>query len=278
MTAAAWSVASSAIDRRWLAGPFDIVGDLHGCADELESLLGRLGYGVAWTARQGERIAEVTPPPGRTLVLVGDLVDRGPRTPDVLRLAMGSARAGGLCVEGNHDNKLARWLAGATVTQNNGLKASIDQMDAESQAFRDEARAFLDGLPAYLWLDGGRLVVAHAGLKDEMIGLQSGAIRAFAMYGDVDGQTDEDGYPIRRDWAAKHSGETAIVYGHVAAPDAEWINNTICLDTGCVYGGRLTALRWPEREIVSVPAFREWYVTKRSLAERKRHFGPVDGR
>lgn len=272
MAPAAATVATPAIDRRHLAGPFDIVGDVHGCADELEALLGRLGYGVAWMTDEGERVASVTPPAGRTLVLVGDLVDRGPRTPDVLRIAIASAQSGGLCVEGNHDNKLARWLAGRTVTQNNGLKASIDQMEAESQAFRDAARSFLDALPTYLWLDGGSLVVAHAGLKEGMIGLQSGPIRAFAMYGDVDGQTDEDGYPIRRDWAAKHSGGTAIVYGHVAAPEAEWVNNTICLDTGCVYGGRLTALRWPEREIVSVPASREWYVTKRSLAERKRHF------
>lgn len=258
------------VDRRELSGPFDVIGDVHGCADELERLLERLGYGVEWTDGAGGRAARVTPPAGRTLVFVGDLCDRGPRTPDALRIAMASAQSGGLCVEGNHENKLARWLAGRQVTATNGMQASIDQLERESPAFRAAARAFLDNLPSHLWLDGGRLVVAHAGLKDDMIGQDNGKVRSFAMYGDVDGSKDEDGYPIRRDWAVHHTHRATIVYGHVAAPTAEWINNTICLDTGCVYGGRLTALRWPERELVDVDALREWYSPKRALADRVR--------
>jgi len=254
-------------DRRELTGPFDIVGDVHGCADELELLLAQLGYVVRW---RGEDV-DVTPPPGRTLVFVGDLNDRGPRTPDVLRIAMSMTEQGtALCVEGNHDNKLGRWLAGANVKTGHGLQMSIDQLEAEPPAFRASAKAFIDKLPPYLWLDRGRLVVAHAGLRQDMIGQTGGKIRSFALYGDSTGETDGYGSPVRLNWALEHDGEPAIVYGHVAAPDVQAVNNTWCLDTGCCFGGRLTALRWPERELVSVPAAREYLAPNRPLAERAR--------
>jgi protein phosphatase len=260
--------ARPAFDRRDLTGPFDIVGDVHGCCDELEALLGDLGYRVEWGAN---RRVTVTPPSGRSLVFVGDLVDRGPRIPDVLRIAMAMRNAGtALCVEGNHDNKFGRRLNGANVTAGDGLQMSIDQVEAEGAAFKERVRAFIARLPSYLWLDEGRLVVAHAGLKEEMIGREDGKVRSFALYGDTTGEMDEDGYPVRRNWAAGYSGEAAIVYGHVAAPEVQWLNNTICLDSGCCYGGRLTALRWPEREIVSVAAARVYYQAKKPLAERTR--------
>ena len=172
-------------DRRDLTGPFDIIGDVHGCADELEDLLDLLGYEVDWSGGD----VEVTPPAGRMLVFVGDLVDRGPRTPDVLRIAMAMAEAGtALCVEGNHDNKFARWLNGANVKPAHGLQASIDQMASEDPAFHARVRKYLAGLPPSLWLDGGQLVIAHAGLKEEMIGQGGGKVRSFALYGDTTGE------------------------------------------------------------------------------------------
>lgn len=254
-------------DRRELAGPFDIVGDVHGCCDELEELLTRLGYHVAW---DGEDV-RVTPPERRTLVFVGDLVDRGPRTPDVLRIAMSMAEQGtALCVDGNHDAKLLRWLKGASVETGHGLRQSIDQLQAESGAFRARVRDYLEGLPLYLWLDGGALVVAHAGLREEMIGKSGGKARSFALYGDTTGETDAFGSPVRRNWALEYRGDPAIVYGHVAAPDVQAVNNTWCIDTGCCFGGALTALRWPERELVSVPARRVWFDGSRPLGERQR--------
>ena len=256
-----------AFDRRELAGPFDIVGDVHGCCEELEELLAELGYEVAWS---GERVT-VTPPAGRTLVFVGDLVDRGPRTPDTLRIAMAMVEAGtGLCVEGNHDNKFGRMLSGANVKLGHGLQASADQMAAETPAFKAKVRSFIDSLPPYLWLDGGRLVVAHAGLKEEMLGRTDGKVRSFALYGDTTSETDGFGFPVRRNWALEHDGEPAIVYGHVAAPEVQAINNTWCLDTGCCFGGSLTALRWPEKELVSVPAKRAYYLPERPFADRTR--------
>lgn len=254
-------------DRRELTGPFDLIGDVHGCADELEELLGLLGYGVEWSGGD----VRVTAPAGRIVVFVGDLVDRGPRTPDVLRIAMAMAEHGdALCVDGNHDNKFARWINGANVKPAHGLQASIDQMAAEDPAFHARVRKYLASLPPYLWLDDGKLVVAHAGLKDEMIGHVNGKIRSFALYGDTTGETDGFGNPVRRNWALEYRGEAAIVYGHVAAPDVQETNNTWCIDTGCCFGGRLTALRWPERELVSVPARQVWFEGSRPLSERTR--------
>jgi protein phosphatase len=260
-------MAAPPFDRRDLSGPFDIIGDVHGCCDELDELLALLGYRVDW---QG-KAARVTPPAGRTLVFVGDLVDRGPRTPEVLRIAMSMAAQGtALCVEGNHDNKLLRWLKGAHVKTSHGLQQSIDQLEQEDAPFRESVRSFVEGLPPYLWLDGGALVVAHAGLRDEMIGKSGGKVRSFALYGDTTGETDGYGNPVRRNWALGYRGAPAIVYGHVAAPDVQKANNTWCIDTGCCFGGALTALRWPERELVSVPARKVWFEGSRSLSERTR--------
>ena len=102
--------------------------------------------------------------------------------------------------------------------------------------------------------DGGNLVIAHAGMPEALQNRVSGAVRHFGLFGDVSGETDADGLPERRDWARDYRGEAHVVYGHTATARAEWVNNTICIDTGCAFGGRLTALRWPEREIVDVPA------------------------
>jgi protein phosphatase len=246
---------------------YDIIGDIHGCADELEALLCELGYRVEWSERDSERIPAVTPPPGRKVVFVGDLVDRGPRTPDVLRLAMHMVEAGSAYgVMGNHDRKLMRWLDGRKVQTSHGLQQSIDQLSQESEAFRNRAKAFLDSLRSHFWLDGGKLAVAHAGLKQEMIGRGSAAVREFALFGDTTGEMDEYGLPVRRDWAAEYRGPVSVVYGHTATAEAQWVNNTICIDTGCVYGGKLAALRWPERELVSVPAAKVYYEPTRPLA------------
>ena len=157
-------------------------------------------------------------------------------------------------------------LVGRDVKVAHGLQQSIDQLQPEPDAFRAKARAFLDDLRSHYWLDGGKLAVAHAGLKEEMIGRGSPAVRAFAMFGDTTGEIDEFGLPVRNDWAASYRGATAVVYGHTPTLEAEWVNNTICIDTGCVFGGKLTALRWPERELVSVPAGATWCEPVRPLA------------
>ncbi|GAA0808721.1 polynucleotide kinase-phosphatase [Spirilliplanes yamanashiensis] len=251
-------------DKRDVTGPFDIIGDVHGCRAELELLLERLGYELA---RDGAgRLVDAVHPEGRTAVFVGDLVDRGPDSPGVLRLVMGMVAAGhAICVPGNHENKLLRKLRGRDVQLTHGLPETLEQLGREDEAFTSEVAAFIDGLVSHYVLDGGRLVVAHAGLKEAYHGRASGRVRSFALYGETTGETDEYGLPVRYPWARDYRGSATVVYGHVPTPKPEWVNNTICIDTGCVFGGALTALRYPSKELVSVPAQREWYAPARPL-------------
>jgi protein phosphatase len=252
-------------DRRDEHGPFDVIGDVHGCCDELEELLGRLGYVDA--RREGDDPAwgnrAFAHPEGRKAVFLGDLVDRGPRILDVVRLvrnmiALGSA----LCVPGNHDMKLVKKLRGKDVRVTHGLAATLAEIDGLPEAIRgpfgEQLADFLDGLVSHYVLDGGKLVVAHAGMKQEMQGRGSSRVRDFALYGETTGETDEFGLPVRYDWAKEYRGPAAVVYGHTPVPEPEWLNRTVNIDTGCVFGGKLTALRYPEREVVSVPAARTY--------------------
>jgi protein phosphatase len=254
-------------DRRADHGPFDIIGDVHGCYDELCVLLDRLGY--AADEREGKRI--FVHPEGRRVLFLGDLVDRGPRTPEVLRLAMDMVSTGmALCVQGNHESRLLRKLNGRDVKLTHGLVETLAQIDALPEtgrgAFVGEIRSFMDGLRSHYWLDDGKLVVAHAGLKEEMHGRGSGAVRSFALYGETTGETDEFGLQVRFNWAAEYRGKATVVYGHVPTPTAEWVNRTICIDTGCVFGGTLTALRYPELDLVDVPAAQVYSEPVRPLA------------
>ncbi len=248
-------------DRRDLEGPFDVIGDVHGCFDELVALLEALGWQVSDDGTHADH------PGGRTAVFVGDLVDRGPAVPAVLRLAMSMVAEGtALCIPGNHEHKLKRALEGRDVTVSHGLAESLAQLADEPPEFRGDVERFIDGLVSHAVLASGNLVVAHAGLPEHMHNRASAAVRAFSLYGDTTGETDEYGLPVRYPWAEDYRGRAAVVYGHTPVPDAVWVNNTICIDTGCVFGGRLTALRWPERELVSVDATREYYAPTRPLA------------
>lgn len=245
-------------DLRTEQGPFDVIGDVHGCRSELESLLVTLGYNLV---RDDVGCpVDAVPPAGRRAVFLGDLVDRGPDSPGVLRLVMGMVAAGhALAVPGNHENKLVRALDGRKVQVSHGLAETLAQLEKEPEEFRREVRAFCDGLVAHLVLDEGRLVVAHAGLKEAYHGRASGRVRSFALYGETTGETDEFGLPVRYPWAEDYRGRATVLYGHTPTPVAHWVNNTMCLDTGAVFGGHLSALRYPEREVVQVPAERVWY-------------------
>ena len=256
-------------DRRDDSGPFDVIGDVHGCRTELTELLTALGYAVT--------ADDAVHPDGRRALFLGDLVDRGPDSPGVLRLVMGMVAAGhALAVPGNHENKLVRALRGSPVTVSHGLERTLAQLDAEPPEFRRAVADFCYGLVSHYVLDGGRLVVAHAGLAEKLQGRSSARVRDFALYGDTTGETDEYGLPVRYPWATDYRGRATVLYGHTPVPEPEWVNNTLCLDTGCVFGGRLTALRWPERELVSVPAHETYYEPVRPLAAPSRPDGVLD--
>ncbi len=259
-------------DRSSEHGPFDIIGDVHGCHEELVSLLAKLGYEVA-DDRSG-----AAPPEGRKAVFLGDLVDRGPNTPGVLRLVMGMVASGSaLCVPGNHENKLVRALRGRDVQVTHGLAESLAQLEEETPEFREQVLGFLDGLVSHYVLDDRRLVVAHAGMREEMQGRASAAVRAFALYGETTGETDEFGLPVRYPWATEYRGGAMVVFGHTPVPEPGWVNSTINVDTGCVFGGALTALRYPEMELVSVPAAQTYYEPVRPFRHEPDRQEPLGG-
>ncbi|PSB41179.1 polynucleotide kinase-phosphatase, partial [filamentous cyanobacterium Phorm 6] len=250
-------------NRKSESGPFDIIGDIHGCCGELEQLLQQLGYQIVEKTSDSAfwDFPTYAHPEGRKAVFLGDLVDRGPRILDTLKLVRNMVLAEtALCVPGNHDIKLLRKLSGKNVKINHGLEQTLAEIAALPDEMRESAiaeiRQFLDSLIGHYVLDDGKLVVAHAGMKAEFQGRASGRVRDFALYGETTGEIDEFGLPVRYNWAAEYRGQAAVVYGHTPVPETEWLNNTVDIDTGCVFGGKLTALRYPEREFVSVSAAR----------------------
>jgi len=243
-------------------GPFDLIGDVHGCFDELTGLLTILGYRISRLNQD----YEIYHPDGRKLVFLGDLVDRGPKTPQVLRLVMDAVQSGdAFCVAGNHDAKLIKALKGNAVKMSHGLAESMRQLEKESEEFRTEVIDFLSQRPSHQVFDGGRLVAVHAGLKEEMHGRQSNRVLSFCLYGETSGAIDEFGLPIRHPWAESYKGKAMVVYGHTPVAEPEWLNNTICIDTACVFGGKLTALRYPEKELVQVQSLTEYFKPTRSI-------------
>lgn len=247
-------------NRKYEHGPFDIIGDIHGCCDELEALLQKLGYKItSQTDTLGQNHEVYKHPEGRKVIFLGDLVDRGPRILDTLKIVRNMVLTGSaLCVPGNHDMKLMRKLRGKNVKITHGLDKSLAEIDALPDDIREEFSTkiadFLDSLVSHYVLDDGNLVVSHAGMKEVMQGRGSAKVRDFALYGETTGETDDFGLPVRYNWAAEYRGKAIVVYGHTPVLEPEWLNGTIDIDTGCVYGGKLTALRYPEKEVISVPA------------------------
>lgn len=252
-------------------GPFDIIGDIHGCYDELEMLLEKLAYRVCKVEENFENFGiEVTHPEKRKIVFLGDLVDRGPKSPQVLKLVMSMVNAGNaLCILGNHDEKFLRKLKGRNVKVQFGLEQTMKQMEKVDRAFSNRVAAFLQGLQSHLVLDKGNLVVAHAGIKERMQGRISNEVEEFCLYGETTNKRDEYGLPVRYNWAKDYRGKAIVAYGHTPVDEPVWVNKTIDIDTGGVFGGTLTALRYPEIELISVPALKEYYPLGRPFFSMK---------
>jgi diadenosine tetraphosphatase ApaH/serine/threonine PP2A family protein phosphatase len=253
-----------------LHGHFHIIGDVHGCFDELLALLRKLGYSIVDDANSGTYLVQA--PEGYIAVFVGDLVDRGPNSPEVLRLVMDMVdQEVALCVSGNHDDKLYRKLMGRNVRVRHGLELTVAQMEHYPAAFHKRVRGFLGTLPHHIILDNNRLVVAHAGLEERLHGRHSKSVRDLCLYGPTTGELDDRGLPVRLDWAADYSGVAVVVYGHTPVREPRWKNNTINIDTGCVFGGKLTCLTYPDHILTSVDAFDTYAESVRPFLHHPTH-------
>ncbi len=243
-------------NRKLDSGPFDIIGDVHGCFDELIDLVNKLGYSVSLI----ENKYIVSHPEKRKLLFLGDLGDRGPKIAETFRFVMDACEDGtALCVCGNHDAKLLRKLNKRDVQLTHGLDKTVLELKQQPPELSEKIKKFLDSLISHYVLDDGKLVVAHAGMKEKYQGRGSGRVREFALYGETTGENDEYGLPVRNDWTREYRGKALVVYGHIPVAVAKRQNNTICIDTGCVFGGSLTAYRYPEGDIFSEPAKETYY-------------------
>lgn len=230
----------------------DIIGDIHGCFDEFKQLTILLGYD--WES--GIPIHRG----GRMLAFVGDLTDRGPESLSVAEIVwkLVIKSKTGYYVPGNHCNKLYRYLLGNKVQTTHGLETTVAEylsLDSKQKnAFRQSFLELYDSSPLYQVLDHGRLIIAHAGIREDYIGKNNSKVKTFVLYGDITGQANPDGTPVRHDWAKNYNGKALIVYGHTPVREPRVVNNTYNIDTGAVFGGRLTALKYPEMELLSVPS------------------------
>ncbi|MEI2663487.1 bis(5'-nucleosyl)-tetraphosphatase PrpE [Rossellomorea sp. LJF3] len=227
----------------------DIIGDVHGCFTELRELTKKLGY--EWGSGLPVH------PHGRNLGFVGDLTDRGHHSLETISTVYGLFQKDTVYyVPGNHCNKLYRYFLGNNVKILHGLETTVAELSAlpqkERNRYRDMFIELYEHSPLYHALDKGKLIIAHAGIKEELIGKQSNRVKTFVLYGDITGEKNDDGTPVRKDWARDYQGEAWIVYGHTPVKEARLINKTANIDTGAVFGGMLSAFRYPELEVVSV--------------------------
>ncbi len=228
---------------------YDVIGDVHGCYKELTELIDVLGY----ACEDGIYFHK----DNRKLVFLGDITDRGPDSIGVIELVYRNVKAGkALYTPGNHCNKLYRYLLGHNVKIIHGLETTVDELNALSEKQKrivaSHFKELYEMAPMYLVLDGGKLVVAHAGIPEKYIGFYGKCVRRFVLYGDITGEKNSDGTPVRLDWAKDYRGSSLIVYGHTPVKEPRFLNNTVNIDTGCVFGGSLTALRYPEMKVYSV--------------------------
>ncbi len=245
---------------RYKMKKYAIIGDIHSCFTELINLTKKIvDYDKGLGSRQ--------------FVFVGDLVDRGPNSISVIREVKALVNSGqAIFTPGNHDNKFARYLKGNNIIISHGLDKTIEQWKKFSEMFphlvNETKNWFIDyvlGHKGYEVLDNGNLVVAHAGIKDEQIGKENKRVLSMCLYGDVTGNSsesvirDENGNPIRKDWAAERQVDhPLIVHGHTVVDEVSYKNGVYCIDTGCVYGNKLTALMYPEKDLLQVNALKTY--------------------
>jgi hypothetical protein len=206
-----------------------VVGDIHGCYDELQDLLALVGFSGA-----------------DRLICVGDLVVKGERSREVLDLFMTDARFAS--VLGNHDRAVMRALRGEQIE----LKQTQEKCVAELSHQGGRYAQYLSSLP--LWLDLGAYAVVHAGVRPG-VALSAQDVEDLTELRTLGpDRTSRAGVP----WYDIYEGEKVILFGHWPAGHPRRGPSALGLDTGCVYGYELTAFILEENQLVSVPARRAY--------------------
>ena len=204
-----------------------IIGDVHGCSVELAKLLGA---------------AEITEKDN--IICVGDLISKGPDSRSVMEWAMATPNL--RCVLGNHEERLLeRWISGEKPDAQSSAGETFRQLGDSLE----ESMNFIRSWPLYVEGDG--FVVVHAGLDPRKPTLEKQSLR------DLTTIRMPEGMDIP--WYEAYTGERLVVFGHWSKPEPVIRPNAIGIDTGCVYGGHLTALILPEKRLVSVPAERSYF-------------------
>ncbi|WP_342471744.1 AAA family ATPase [Metasolibacillus sp. FSL H7-0170] len=260
-----------------LGAGVDIIGDIHGCYDEMMALIKKLGY--------IEENGLYKHPEGRKLISVGDIMSRGPKSLATMQFWLRQIESGlSYMTDSNHGWKIARWLDGKSVQ----LAHGDEMVEQEMQHFEQQhgandtaqlkerlAKMLLHAPSHYIILENGigKAIVTHAGIKDHYIGKNSPRIRDFCRYGDVIG-TSDTGRPIRADWYTNHQTSELIIWGHEPKLKPLKINNTINIDQGVVFGGQLTALRYPEGTLEAVDAYENYAGEQQNplLEAAEKHF------
>jgi hypothetical protein len=213
-----------------------VIGDVHGCIDELEALLTKAGH------RAGDDV-----------VFVGDLVAKGPDSPSVV----GLARAlGARCVRGNHDEEVLRCVRALRAGEEPERAKKTHRLVAE--ALSPEDAAYLEATPFFLDLAPFGVWVVHAGVRagvslSEQHPNELMTMRSIRSDGTISARLSEGEL-----WAARYPGPAHVLFGHDAITGLQRHAHATGLDTGCVYGHQLTALILPERRLVQVDAKRAY--------------------
>lgn len=240
----------------------DIIGDIHACYEEFIELIEKLGY-------KKNKDDLYLHPQGRKILSLGDIMSRGPESLKTMMFFLNHIENGqAYMTDSNHGWKIARWLDGRKVQLKHGdekveeefIKYEIQFGVVKTNELKQKIKELLMKAPShYILMENGvdTVVCTHAGIKDEYIGKETPKIKNFCRYGDVEGM-DETGKPIRKDWFSHHNNKLLIIWGHDPKPEPFVFNNTINIDQGVVFGGKLTAFRYPEREFIFLDATKDY--------------------
>lgn len=228
---------------------YTIIGDIHGCFDEFKSLTITLGY--TWETG-------IPLHPNKQIVFIGDITDRGPASLQMIEIVWELVVNKNIAYysPGNHCNKLYRYFLGRNVQITHGLETTVAEYQSLSKqkqhTIKQKMIELYETSPLYHILDNGKLITCHAGIQEEFVGHYHRTVEKFVLYGDITGEKNVDGTPVRKDWASLYSGDKFIVYGHTPVHEPRILHNAFNIDTGCVFGGRLTALNYPELTVTQV--------------------------